>query len=180
MATTERRVVKADRPVESVPEVRVSSRGRVSQTMEYIAQLYKDKHKDEGREVRWVYAPLHRPELSNVIGRRMDGWTEIALSEIPEAATLLGLKVNEAEVRLGDVVLMWTTKENRARLKREETNKAQSQVEAIDRAHYEAMESLTAPGMGEEHKVRSRGRTSVEMREIEVDYEQRSEEREEE
>jgi hypothetical protein len=163
-----------------VPEVTVKSKGRISKTLEFLAKTYESKHLSNGvptRVVRGVYAPQHRPELSSELGRRMDGWRTVLASELPEAQELLGAK-GDSVVRVGDLILMWTTPENRDALRKENLDKALMQREAVEQSFSEGIDRVSAPGMRPEHRVRPKGRSIIEEKEFEFerDYEQPKEE----
>src|SRR5262245_53089754 len=106
-----------DVEMEEVPSVQVSSKGRVSQSMEFLAKAYEARHEGR-RKTRWVFSPLNKPELSNVIGRKMDGWRVVVGKDLPEAGELLGTEELEI-VRQGDVILMWNSPEKIDELRKE-------------------------------------------------------------
>lgn len=154
-----------------VPQIRVQSRGRINGTLEFLAMAYEKKHlegKRRSRVTRWVYSPLHKPEISNVVGRKVDGWTEVYVDELKEATSMLGLKSGEV-VRMGDVILMWTTPENRAALRQELKDRAAAQVKAVQETHEENIRAVSVPGMRKEHEVRPRGSVVIEEREFQLD-----------
>lgn len=151
------------------PKVEVQSQGRISKHLEYLVKSYEQKN--PGRGARWVYSPTHKPELSNVIARRMDGWTEVRVADLPDAKELLGLKGEEDPIRSGDVIMMSNAKEKIAELRQENVDRAKEQVQQVNVKHYKDTQDIQATGPdGETHSVRPRGRSAVEEREINFTY----------
>jgi hypothetical protein len=142
-----------------------------------MVKLYDSKN--PGRCARWVYSPQHKPELSNVIGRRMDGWTEVRVQDLPDTKELLGLKGEEDVVRSGDVVLMSNTTAKRDELRKENVDRAKEQVEQVNVKHYKDTENIkVSTPDGDTHSVRPRGRAAIEEREINFEYTHKDPERE--
>lgn len=161
---------KEEVAVSDIPDVKVTSRGRVSRGLEFLGKAYEARF-DGQRVVRWVWAPLHKPELSNIVGRRMDGWKMCLASELPEAKEMLDL-TGEVPVRNGDLVLMWTSPENQAALRKENIDKAKDQARTIESEYYEKTKKASAGDkMRPEHELRPRGRSIIEEREFETAYE---------
>ena len=161
---------------EEVPQaVVVGSKGRISKSLEFLAKTYEARS-EKTKETRWVYSPLHKPELSNVIGRRMDGWKPITGKDLPEAMELLGIGEDDL-VRHGDVVLMWIDPKKRAELRKEIDEKTREQASSIKREHYDKTPEISAGGakMSDEHRVRPKGDAVIEEKEFEFDYTQREE-----
>lgn len=179
----EKRVVRAKSATideERIPEVTVRGRGRVGRMMEYVAKLYEQKHLDaEGnpqRKVRWAYHPIHRPDLSSLAERRMDGWRPVKVSDFDkdELGDLLGIEEEDAHVRTGDVILVWTSLDNQKTLQKENDDRAREQMSRVQEDYFQETESISARRGDEEHRVSPRGRAMIEERELDVDYEQRS------
>ena len=153
---------------DNVPRVTVQSKGRVTQMMEQLADLYKAKHPD--RDVRYVYSPVHRPDLSNVLTRRAQGYIPVIAQEL--GTDVPGIKADE-DVRVGDVVLMSIERATREAISQELEDLAKEQSSSVERSFYDSIESM-GDGVSEEHKPRPRGRSVIEEREFAYDIEQRS------
>lgn len=149
-----------------VPAVRTRSRGRVGGTLEHLAMTFEKAN--PGMKTRWVYSPLHKPELSNVVARKVDGWREVYVRDLLDAQESLGQKPDEV-VRMGDVILMQITEDELMVLKQENIERAEEQAARVQEDHYENIRQVSVPGMREEHRVQPRGRTSIDFREQEVD-----------
>lgn len=159
----------ADEP--RVPEVRVAAKGRVSQMLDSLAEIYQKAN--PGRGCRWVYSPLHKPELSHVLGRRAEGYQPVMAKELGE--DIPGMN-SEEQVRIADTILMSIEKEVQEAIQAELNERAAEQARAVDRAFYEAQDEVeaAAPG-GEVHRSKARGRAVIEERSLEYDEEQRTE-----
>jgi len=159
------------------PSINVRARGRINAVLDQLGQLYKEKYPD--RDCRWVYAPTHKPELSNVLGRRAQGYVEVKLGELEDAGDLMpGLGPDDV-VRVADVVLMSIEAEVRDMFKEDLHEAAKEQGERVGRKYYEALmeEEAMGPG-GTRHVAVGRGQASIEEREFEYEIEQRTSEEE--
>lgn len=165
-----------DLEMEDVPSVQTTSKGRVSQSLEFLAKAYEARHEGK-RKTRWVFSPINKPELSNVIGRKMDGWKVVAGKDLPEAMELLGTEELEI-VRQGDVILMWNTPEKLKELRAEVDERTKEQAASVQRSHEDGMKKVGAddPKMRPEHEVRAKGTAQIEVKEVQIDYTQRKEE----
>lgn len=155
------------------PSVVVKARGRINSVLDQLGAIYKSKNSD--RDCRWVYAPTHKPELSNVLGRRASGYIEVTLKDLPEAKDLMhGLNPDDV-VRVGDLVLMSIEADLRAAYKKEAHNIAMEQSDRVGRAYYEKLmsEERAGPG-GTVHKATGKGSVSIEEKTFEYDIEQRT------
>ena len=154
-----------------VPEVTVASKGRVGQMLDSLADMYKKEN--PGRGCRWVYSPLHKPELSHVLGRMAQGYQSVLVTELGNA--IPGMK-EEEEVRISDLVLMSIPAAIQKQIQAELNERAAEQARAVDRAFYEEQDKVEAeaPG-GEVHRSPARGRAVIEERTLEYDEEQRTE-----
>ena len=158
------------------PAIHVRARGRVSAIMDQLGATYRELNPE--RDCRWVYAPTHKPELSNVLSRRAQGYTEVTLKELPDAEPLMrGLSSDDA-VRVGDTILMSIEAELREIFKEELHSDAMEQGERVQRSYYEAQEQLEEQGSGRQHRGAARGSANIEIREKEYEYEQRTSEEE--
>lgn len=135
------------------------------------AKMYEDNN--SGREARWVYHPEHKPELSNVIARRAQGYVPVLGKEVP-GLEIPGAGDDEA-VRVGDVVLMSIATDDREEIRQELKERADESAQAIEREFYKDTEAITAQGMTEQSRARPRGHARIEEREFVFDYVQRSE-----
>jgi len=149
-----------------VPRVSSRSRGKVSQTLELLGEMYLERHPD--RDIRWVYHPEHRPDLSNVITRRAYGYEEVYVRELGES--VLGLKDADV-VRVGDVVMMSCPAEVKKELREEIAERAREQASSVERGYYEAIDEIKKPSGAE---MRARGKAAIEEREVAYDIEQRT------
>lgn len=158
------------------PRVRVRNRGRVTEAMRAISSAYR---KASGRECRWVYDPIHRPELSGVLPRMADGYLKVHGRDLEDTELLktLGLKEDDP-VRFADSVLMSISTEERNEIKKELQEAADDQIRSIDRKYYEAIDGIGVGDGGkaldEQHKPRPRGRSVIEEREFAFEYTQKT------
>jgi hypothetical protein len=162
------------------PSVRVRSAGKVNNVMNMLGEKYRELVPD--RDCRWVYAPIHKPELSNVMSRLAQGYVPVLIKDLPLAKGLMpGLKPSD-EVRVGDTVLMSIEAEVREIFKEELHQDALEQGKRVEREYFDALEGESEEGSsGEAHKASGRGSFKLEEQEREYEYEQRtSEEGEEE
>lgn len=155
------------------PVVRARSRGQISGALERYAGLYRRQYPD--REVRYVYDPEHKPELSGILARQASGYEIVTNGEIE--ATGRGLKADDP-VRVGDLVLMSIPKEEKEREEAYRHSQAKEQLKRVDRDFYhevgEAGNSAQKPG----HKgppMRPVGSSKTEERELTYEVEQREE-----
>lgn len=151
---------------EPIPQVDSKKAGHVGQTLEGIALLYKQKHPD--REVCWVYSPLHRGELSNVMTKRSQGYIPVMVKDV---GTLDGFKSSD-QMRVGDLVLMSVEKEIHEKLEAEVKERADEQLNQIEQEYYENIGALDARE-GAEPRMRPAGRAVIEERDHEYEDKQR-------
>lgn len=149
-----------------VPRVRTGSRGKISQTLDMLGEMYKKDNPE--REIRWVYHPEHRPDLSNVITRRAQGYVEVYVEDLGD--TVLGLKSGEV-VRVGDLILMSCPTEVKEELREEIAERAREQASSVQREFYDSIDQVAKPGGAE---MRARGKAAIEEREASYDIEQRT------
>lgn len=151
------------------PRIMTRSRGRITETLEGLAEQYEEAN--PGMKCRWVYSPEHKPELSNVISRKAQGYKTVTGELHPNASEMLGLEDSEP-VRVGDLILMAVPKEIYEQIRRELEERAQSEAERVNEEFYDEVEKISTAGMRSEHKPRPRGRAVIEEREFEFDVEQ--------
>lgn len=160
-------------PKEQAPVVRARSRGVVSGSLENFAARYREQFPD--RDVRYVYDPTHRPELSGVLGRQAEGYRIVRMEE-------LGLEENpdlpgDKPVRVGDLVMMSISKVERAALRKERDGYAKEQRDSISRQFYAAQEQIADAHKKEGHTrpgTRPIGNVDIQDKTFEYDIEQRS------
>ena len=163
------------------PSIRVRAKGRISGLLDQLGASYRERFPD--RDCRWVYAPTHKPELSNTLSRRASGYVDVCIVDLPEAGDLMpGLSPDDV-VRVGDVVLMSIEAELRKIFADEAHEDAMEQGKRVEREYHEGIDRLgdEAGKDSRGHRyVRPRGHASVEVKEHEYEYEQRSGEGEQE
>ena len=155
------------------PAVKVRGRGQVSTILETYAQMYREKYPD--RDARYVYDPLHKPELSGVLGRQAAGYEDVTWE-------MLGTKPRNAKeddvVRVSDLVLMSISKIEKLALIEEKEELAQAQRDTVKREFYESQENA---GQGAKLGHHTRNPTSpigtveIKDKEFSYDIEQRKE-----
>jgi hypothetical protein len=163
----------ASKKEEKVPSITVKARGRINSVLDQLGALYRGRNPD--RDCRWVYAPTHKPELSNVLGRRASGYVEVRLVDLPEAKDLMqGLNPDDV-VRVGDLVLMSIEAELREIYKKEAHDTAAEQGSRVGRKYYESLMNEERAGPdGKAHKATGKGAVTIEEKTFEYDVEQRT------
>lgn len=154
------------------PPVRVRARGQISGALERYAEKYREQYPD--RDVRYVYDPQHKPELSGVLGRQAEGYEVVTLAEIGQT----GENENKP-VRVGDLVLMSIPKEEREKLKLERQIIAAEQRASVQKEYYDEIEKsahAARPGHHTRNPSRPIGIATVEEKELTYEIEQRKEE----
>lgn len=154
------------------PVARVRNRGQVSSTLERYAEMYRERYPE--RDVRYVYDPKHKPELSGVLGREADGYEIVTYAEV-------GVEDETKEdqpVRVGDLVLMSIPKETKDALRRERESYAKEQRESVQRSYYEEIEKAANENSNPNHTrpgSSPMGRATITEKEFSYDIEQRRE-----
>ena len=155
------------------PVVSVRARGRVNATLNELGRLYKERNID--RDCRWVYAPTHKPDLSNVFGRKAQGYVEVTIGELPEAEALMPGLSSDDVVRVGDVILMSIEAEVREQFKKDLHNAAEEQSKQVGRKFYESlMSGGEISSSGSAHKATGKGSVTIEEKSFEYEVEQRT------
>lgn len=172
MANADEKAKVKDAPRKKAPVVRVSSRGQVSQALERLAAMYREQFPE--REVRYVYDPTHKPELSGVMGREASGYELVYYRELGE-----GVKEDpEKVVRVGDLVLMSIEADKKQALRDERAEWARSRAEAVQRKFYEEAQIAAKSGTPSHHSgpaIRAIGSAKIEEKVHEYDVQQREE-----
>ncbi len=149
------------------PVVRARQAGKVSGTLESIAELFRKNN--PGRVPRWVYDPKHRPDLSNVLSRLSSGYRKVEIDELGDEAPDLR---SEGEVRVGDLILMSISQEDRLELEKEMARRNEEQKKSVERSFYEAIDSIHVDKQTERTRARPRGRSVIEEKEFIFNVEQ--------
>lgn len=154
------------------PVVKTRSVGRVSSTLDHFARTYVEKFPD--RDVRYVFHPENKEELSGVTGRLMQGYQLATMGEIGAASTS---DDEDKLIRVGDVVLMWIGKEERQDIKDELKQRAIDQKLAVDRQYRDALERAAdeADSGHGRPPLRALGRAAIEEKEHQYEISQREE-----
>lgn len=147
------------------PTTRVRSAGRVSKNMDGLGDIYRSKNPD--MDVRWVYDPQHRPELSNVTARQVEGYVLVYGREFEGENFQLDA---DKPVRHGDTVLMAMPRELRDQLMQDRAEVAKEELKSIDRNFYESIDSIPSQTGDPKHKARPRGSTTIQEKTVEFDY----------
>ncbi len=153
----------------SAPVTRVKSGGRVSRRLEVIAEIYLRTRPNKA--VRFVYSPEHKPELSNVTSRHIDGYRTVYVKDLGDdvGEMMPGIK-SEDPVRVGDVIMMSIDAEIRQEIQDDLDQAATGELSRVEEEFHHAVEDMTLKtGMRDEYKSRPRGRSLTEVVEREVD-----------
>ncbi len=147
------------------PRTRVKRGGKVSRRLEALAKMYTDSH--PGQEVRFVYHPQHKPDLSNVVSRQTDGWRLCYVKDLGEDVDeiLPGMKPEDT-VRVGDAVLMHIAADVRQGYREDQDAINLEERSRVESDFYNSIDEIDA---NPEHKPRPRGRSVIEEVEREVD-----------
>ena len=147
------------------PKVNVSSRGKVSATLEGIADEYRRLYPD--MDCRWVFHSARRPELSNVISRMAEGYERIEPSEF-KGYPIEPFVDERGDIRVADVVLMKIPAGQRSVNQQERQRLADAQIQRVKDQFEQSMEQVRSG----DHRAMARGAVSVEEREHNLNYEQ--------
>ena len=147
------------------PKVTVTSRGKISATLEGIAEEFKKLYPDQ--DCRWVFHSARKPELSNVISRMAEGYSMIEPKEFK------GYPVDpfideKGQIRVADVILMKIPTGQRTANAQERQRLADSQLSQVKDGFQHAMASAREGRHGSE----SRGGLKFEERDHDLNYEQ--------
>lgn len=154
----------------STPRVTVTGRGRVNFMLDTLAEMYEKNN--PGRKARWIYSPLHRPELSSVLRRKAQGWRDVEGYELGDDVP--GFKSNEI-VRVGDLVLMSIEEESLKEIQEELKQRAIEASKMLDREYYESLTRTTVGKSGEVYRATPKGGVSINDIEFEYERHQREE-----
>jgi hypothetical protein len=151
------------------PHTRVRSGGKVGRRLKLLADLYIERHPTEG--VRFVYSPEHKPELSNVTSRHIDGYRLCYVKDLGgEASEMLPGMKPEDIVRVGDVVMMAVAEAIRQEMREDLDIATAEEMGRVQEEFYEAVDEMKLKsGMRDEYRARPRGVSVTEAVEREVD-----------
>lgn len=152
------------------PKVNVKSAGRISATLEGIADDYRRQYPD--REVRWVYHSATKPELSNVMSRRAEGYDLVKPDEFTESITASSFTDEKGLIRVADVVLMSILAGQREANRAARQDMASDQLASV-KDNYDASMGSARSGR---HRATARGAVKLEPKDHEYEIEQRSRE----
>ena len=81
-----KRVTPSKEDKAKAPHTRVRSGGKVGRRLRTLADMYIALHQDQ--DVRFVYFPENKPELSNVTSRHIDGYRMCYVKDLGDVAEL--------------------------------------------------------------------------------------------
>lgn len=155
-----------------IPVISTKDPGKVNRTLEGLARLFKQNNPTMA--CRWVYSPEHKKELSNVVARKSEGYEKVKVSDLGE-----GIEdyIDGDDVRVGDVIMMKISQEEKEELVGELAARAEEQSQSVEAGFYENVADLGLQGSdGSVRRARPTGRAVVEERDHEYDVEQRTSE----
>jgi hypothetical protein len=151
-----------------LPEVRAGVRGQVNSIKNHLIESFRRNNPDW--DVRFVYAPEDRGDLTKILQRRVIGYQPVAADE-------LGLETDDVElfsnskgqVRVGDGMMMKILKTRRMELVAETIADAREEVARTRSQYYDSVASIRArSSLGEERTGMPTGDIAVseEVREV--------------
>lgn len=166
--TEERKSPSKDKKA-AAPMTRVRSGGKVGRRLKLLADMYIAKHPNQA--VRFVYSPEHKPELSNITSRHIDGYRVCYVKDLGDdvGEMLPGMKPEDS-VRVGDVVMMAIAADIRQEMQADLDQATADEMGRVQEEFYDAVEEMELKkGMRPEYKARPRGVSVTEAVEREVD-----------
>lgn len=164
----ERKTPSKDKKAKA-PVTRVRSGGKVGRRLKLLADMYIARHPEYG--VRFVYSPEHKPELSNVTSRHIDGYRLCYVKDLGDEASemLPGMKPEDI-VRVGDVVMMAVEEAIRQEMREDLDRATAEEMSRVQEEFYDAVDEMKLQsGMRDEYRARPRGSSVTEAVEREVD-----------
>ena len=163
-----KRVTPSKEDKAKAPHTRVRSGGKVGRRLRTLADMYIALHQDQ--DVRFVYSPENKPELSNVTSRHIDGYRMCYVKDLGDVAEMLpGMKPDDP-VRVGDVVMMGIAATVRQEIQADLDHSAAEEMERVQEEFYNAVEEMELKkGMRPEYRARPRGVSVTEHVEREVE-----------
>lgn len=150
----------------AAPVTRVKSAGRINRRLEQLADLYTALN--PGRAVRWVYDPQHKPDMSNLLSRQIDGYEIILVKDLGESIALPGMKPDEP-ARVGDTVMMSIAEDVVKSMRADLDQAASDEMTRVETEFHDAIDEVTHVKGGKEYRTRPMGRSIIE--EVERDVE---------
>lgn len=150
----------------AAPVTRVKSAGRINRRLAQLAELYK--RNNPGREVRMVYDPQHKPDLSNVLSRQVDGYRMVLVKDLGEENALPGVKPDEP-VRVGDTVMMSIAADEKAEIQAQLDERAKAEYGRVEQEFEHSIEEIVHKKGGKTYSPRPLGRSVTEEVEREVE-----------
>lgn len=171
MTDTPRRGPPAPAPVTQerksrAPVTRVKSGGRINRRLQELQTLFE--RNNPGRSVRWVYDPQHKPDLSNVLSRQVDGFVMAYVKDLGESMALPGMKPDDP-VRVGDTVMMHIAEAEAQEMRADLNRAASDEMTRVDQEFQAAVDEITHTKAGKEYKPRPLGTSLTEEVEREVE-----------
>lgn len=115
-----------------------------------------------------VYDPKHKPDLSNVLSRQVDGYSLVLVKELGEEHALPGLGPDEP-VRIGDTVMMSIAEDDRAIIQEQLERSAEDEYTRVEQEFQHSVEEITHKKGGKTYSPRPMGRSVTEGVEAEVE-----------
>jgi len=153
---------------EKAPVTRVKSGGRLNKRLESLAKMFTKNHPNT--VVRWVYDPQHKPDLSNVLSRTVDGYRPVFVKDLGEdiAVLLPGMKPEEP-ARIGDTVMMFIPEETHAVMRADQDQRTADELTRVEQEFHASIEEISAEKGGREYRPRPLGTSLTEEVEREVE-----------
>ncbi len=163
---TLRRVPKEKKA--EAPVTRVKSGGRLNKRLKSLADMFIRTHPNT--VVRWVYDPQHKPDLSCVLSRTVDGYRPVFVKDLGDdiAVLLPGMKPDEP-ARIGDTVMMYIPEETHAVMRADQDQITADELTRVEQEFHESIAEISAEKGGREHHARPLGVSVTEEVEREVD-----------
>lgn len=150
-----------------VPRVSVSSRGKVSETLESVAEAFRKAN--SGMDCRWVFHSARKPELSNILSRTAEGYQLVKSSEFKGTTVPLeNFEDADGHIRIADVILMKIPTGQRKVNLLARQRLADDQVRRVKEGFQSAMERVKAG----DHRSASRGAVKLQEKEHDLTYDQ--------
>ncbi len=167
-ADTKERKTPSKEEKAGAPHIRVRSGGKVGRRLKLLAEMYIERHPNEG--VRFVYSPEHKPELSNVTSRHIDGYRLCYVKDLGDdvGEMLPGMKPEDI-IRVGDVVMMAVAEAIRDEMRKDLDQATEDEMGRVQEEFYDAVEDMKLKdGMRSQYQPRPRGVSITEAVEREV------------
>ena len=149
------------------PVTRVKAAGRLSARLEALAKMYTDNHPNT--VVRMVYDPQHKPDLSNLLSRQVDGYRMVFVKDLGDdiAVLLPGIKPEEP-VRVGDTVMMFIAEDVHAEMRADQDQRTADELTRVEAEFQASIEEIATEKGGKTYHARPMGTSLTEEVEREV------------